>query len=249
MNEHITNEKYIFTDLEWDSNFFGVTCGKLTLLNQINEEDWSSINEKINEYEFVVIKNVNSNYKNSRILGENTKSFLIDINVQFKKKIDEDISEDKFFIMEKESDLIDQLFTIAKFNQSRFIEDERLLSLGGSKVYTEWIKNSFDSANKNIIFIKNDFEVVLGFVLVSKSQNQLVIELIAVNGEEKSKGIGTALIKSAESYATKNNLEQIIVGTQITNLAAMNFYNKMNFKQFEVHQVFHMWNAKKEVEI
>lgn len=243
MNGNLSSETYSLSDLNWDTDFFGVTCGNLILKEKIREEDWSFISQKIKDYEFVVIKNINSNYNNSKILGENTKSFLIDVNIQFVKDVSENLSEEELFILDKENDLTNQLFSIANFNQSRFIEDEKLLELGGENVYKEWIQNSFDNPGKNIIVIKNELETVLGFVLVSKRKEQLVIELIAVNRNEKSKGIGTILVRKAEIYAKRHNLKQIRVGTQVTNIAAMNFYNKMNFKQSEVHQVFHLWNS------
>ncbi len=67
--------------------------------------------------------------------------------------------------------------------------------------------------------------------------NQVTVNGKVANYSLKSEkcGIGTNLFKATESVAKQCSFKEIIVGTQIRNINAINFYHKYGFKQISFH--------------
>lgn len=237
----MSNKSFSFKRLDWDSTFFKTECGKLILNQNVSEEEWTIIFELIYEYNFIVIQNEDSNYINSKFIGEKSRAYLIDINIQFQKKVDKKVSSGSIKYMSGH-DQLDRLLTLSNFSYSRFFEDKKLSKLGGQKVYKEWVKNATLNNDKTFVYNTNEKGLINGYALVSEKTESITIELIAVDKDDKEKGIGTKLFESVERYACKKDIPIIEVGTQVNNTTAINFYHRMGCKQVSTHQIFHLWN-------
>lgn len=236
-----TKKKHTYTQLDWDTSHFGVKSAKLSLHQSILTDELLALIKINSNVEFLTIVNENSNPQNSKIIGEESKAFLTDINIQFQKQILKQSISDSVIIqnnVESNQTILD----IATFQTSRFIEDPNLASRGGKQVYKEWLINSFNKKEKYFAKSYDSHREINGFVLFSFTNNKCVIELIAANVSSGEKGIGTKLFKAVEGYAYEENIELLQVGTQIRNLSAINFYHKMGCKQVGCHQVYHLWN-------
>lgn len=238
------NNAITFQELDWDTNFFGVTCAKVVLHHPLKQSDWNALKMKFKNYEFISIVNENSESINAQLIGKEPNIFLADINIQFVKKINKKVSFPqnikKISNTQKE---LQQMIEIADFKYSRFVEDPNFAKRGGNKIYHEWLKNSFYNSEKNFVISKDNNETLNGFALYSFSKNKCVIELIAVSKLKVNTGIGSSLFQAVEYNSLQKGINEILVGTQLRNLRAINFYHKVGCKQIGCHQIYHLWNV------
>jgi dTDP-4-amino-4,6-dideoxy-D-galactose acyltransferase len=244
-NENIENE-IIFHDLKWDTDYFGVTCAKVILNKPLKKVEWDALTEKFNHYQFISIENRNSESVNARLIGNETKAYLVDVNVQFTKKIDI-CTIDAVNIEQNEIKIYqslpydERIVKMANFPFSKFIDDPELAKRGGNAIYRQWLINSFGKPDKFYAVAVEADGKMNGFLLHSYFKKKCTVELIAVSNKKIRGGIGSALIKMVENAARRRGCDELKVGTQIRNLGAINFYQKCGFKQVECHQIYHLW--------
>lgn len=237
------NQKYKFYKLNWDTEYFGVQCAKLVLENEITVQDFFSLKKEFVDYDFISISNLKSNAKNAKIIGQNSKAFLIDINIQFEKEIFEEKIKEVSSKIDYTLDSSDEqyILDIANYNYSKFFDDKNLKKRGGDKIYKEWLKNSFGLEEKSFI-IYREKNKPSGFILYSSKDDKSIIELIAVSEKHIGKGIGRKMINALEVRSIESNVFIINVGTQVKNIEAVNFYQKVGFKQVKCDETYHIWN-------
>ena len=242
MTDRITNHAVSFYELEWDTKFFGVSCAKAILCEPLTTANWTDLKTRFRDYQFISIENRNSEPINAQLIGRDTSAFLADVNIQFTKKLEPQgtLADDIAIYQALERN--DQLLEIADFGVSKFTEDPELLRRGGNQVYKQWLTNSFGRIDKHFAITKDSNDRVNGFLLHSYQDDACIVELIAVSSNEAHSGIGTKLFNTIESSASKRGFSQLKVGTQVRNMAAINFYHKVGCKQVGCHQVYHLWN-------
>lgn len=242
MVEENKQSAFTFSYLDWDTNYFGVSSAKAVLHRPLTITEWNELKGKFDDFQFVSIVNQNSEPINAQLLGKNTTSFLIDVNIQFSKSIAPTYEMPENIKIYQALENKDEIFEIADFTVSKFTEDPELAKRGGSHVYHQWLINSFNKENKFFALSKDESNHINGFVLFSYLNDATLIELIASSRKSKQSGIGTRLFKAVEYATTQRGLQQIKVGTQIRNKGAINFYHKIGCRQAECHQVYHLWN-------
>ncbi|MEC1771901.1 GNAT family N-acetyltransferase [Schinkia azotoformans] len=237
------NEKAVsFYDLKWDTDFFGVSSAKAILHIPLALNEWNKLQDKFKDYQFISIMNQNSDPFNTQLIGKDTAAFLVDVNIQFVKKLVDPCEIPTNITIHQSLERNDQIVELANFKFSKFTEDPELAKRGGDQVYSQWLINAFDKPDKFFALSRDENDDVDGFVLYSFSDNASVIELIAVSPKMTKGGIGTSLFKSVEYATHQQGFSEIKVGTQIRNIGAINFYHKVGCKQVGCHQVYHLWN-------
>ncbi|MCY9006782.1 GNAT family N-acetyltransferase [Peribacillus frigoritolerans] len=242
MTEEITEKAVTLYDLEWDTEYFGVTSAKAILNTPLSLNEWAELKTKFRDYQFISIVNLNSEPENAQKIGKDTSAFLADVNIQFVKKIKGPHEVQKNITVHQSLGRNDQVIKIADFQFSKFTEDPELAKRGGDQVYRKWLINSFNKSEKFYALSKDENGELNGFLLHSYSGNTCVIELIAVSQNVTKGGIGTSLFKAVENEAHLRGCGEIRVGTQMRNMGAINFYHKVGCKQVGCHQVHHLWN-------
>jgi len=244
LSDCLKTPPYTFGLLEWDSVFFGIPCAKASLLRTLSSKQWEDLKSNFRKCDFICIQNNDSNPENSVKIGQETSSFLADVNIQFKKKLtaDPQISSWRNITISESLKYDDELIEIMNFKYSRFIDDEILRQRGGKEVYSNWLKNAFDKSGKYFAVHRDENNFVTGYLLFSFFEKNCTVELLNVKQGESGKGVGRHLIKTAESFAWERGMEEISVGTQIRNISAINFYNLTGFRQSGCHQIYHLWN-------
>lgn len=240
----VNNGKYTIKELEWDTNYFGVKSAKVVLNDTINEKDIKNIKKEIKKYQFITIQNSNNNNENNKVLGS-LNCFLVDVNVQFEKKLDNKRTiVDRNIIIENNCKEKKELLLIAKdaYVYSRFINDKNLEFNKSKLLYYNWLKNSFNKNDKYISYYKEKNKY-LGYCLFHiENSSECVIELIATDNNIQGKGIGTKLLESVDNYCLKNNIKTIKVGTQLDNIKAQNFYIKNKYIISCYNSIYHIWS-------
>lgn len=218
-----------YKNLIWDSQYFNMPCAKIILKGSIEAGEIKNIKAYCDNYKFITIVNENNIDENNKLITL-LNAYLADVNVEFVKsglkgikhnniKIDSSLNHDNDI-----RELALKSFKHSRFANVEFIEQEK-----GRNIYAEWVKNSFNKADKYFCrYIDN--EKILGFLLFHFEDDILVIELIAVDENSKGKGVGKALISSVEEFGKQNNALLIRVGTQLNNIIAQNFYVSCGFR-------------------
>ena len=118
---------YTMTPLEWDSNFFECNCLKLSLLEDLNNEERSKVESEIQKYNFITITNDNGRLANTRWLSESLKAYLVDLNVTFSrsplvKTSEKDYDSCIYIVKADETDKIDD--ALNELGENEFSEEE-----------------------------------------------------------------------------------------------------------------------------
>lgn len=229
--------------MEWDSNFFNIKCGK-TIIE--TEQDMKQLIEESIHYDFVSIQNIDNKIRINRLIAENTSAFLADINIQFAKKLESKHESDNSSIIvnAKESKKYNIDVSEKDFAHSKFIKDDNFRLRSGYKVYEEWIKNSIYEDKKSFAIQLSEDGDIKGFILFKMDYDCIVLELVKVNERYRGEGVCSQLICEIENYAMNNGIIDIHVGTQINNIAAINLYHKLGYKEVSRTSVYHWWINK-----
>lgn len=232
--------------LEWDTDYFGVSSARVNLNGEIDEKDQEEIINFCKKYKFITISNANNIKENNYWIGTKTDAFLSDMNVQFIKIIEDnkdekDYKNEEIYILNNLS-TNSQIIEIAgsSFKYSRFFNDPNFPKKQAENIYLHWTECAFNQKNK--YFIINEIEgQIIGYILFSIDKKYIKIELIAVSEKFKGKKVGKSLIKSLESFSIKKGINVIKVGTQVDNVSAVQFYEKMGFKYSGCLSLYHLW--------
>lgn len=239
-------DDYRLDVLKWDSLYFNVKSSKLTLLDDLSKTTFLEVVNKCKDFEFVTISNLGNSSNNNNLIGLYTTARLMDVNIQFEKKIEVSKNEfyDTFLKVENFVKLNEQILDIAKtaFKISRFTNDRRLSTSKAQLLYWEWTKNSFEKENKYFITYEVD-NTIYGYLIFNIGKDNVTIELIGVSEKFQGLKVGTKLIQQLEKYvSTLSGINTINVGTQINNIYAINFYRNNDFKYISNSSVYHLWN-------
>lgn len=236
-------DKYVLKPLQWDTDFFGVKSAKITLNGELNGQEVKNMLEEAKEYGFVTIENICGAYSNDYYLGKLSEAYITDCPMTLKKETrpyDADAYNGVVIRPAEESDL-SVLTEIARnaFTISRFFNDPEIDNGKAGELYTCWIKNSLKSADKKV-FTTDDNS---GFIICSENnEGDGVINLIATGATARNRGIGSALVRFADNWAYECGCKNIYVGTQSTNIPAINLYVKNGFKVFRTTRTYHLRN-------
>ena len=238
-------KKYRINKLDWDSNKFNLSVYQATLDDELADHEWEDLLADLEPAELVYIKNLSCNRSNSANISKYTNAYLVDTNINLHLLMTNN-SASKRELTSNRYDVVvvkDFEWSIDKllvFSESRFFKDKTIMSIGGASVYQDWVQNSKNIPNKNFIFILDEFTPI-GFLLFSVTNKSLIIELLSVLADYQGRGIGIIIIDSLKDIAKTNKVNEIFVGTQVSNINAMNFYLKNGFQIVDSTDIYHWW--------
>lgn len=155
-------------------------------------------------------------------------------NGKILKKLDTDLKIRKFLSKD-----IKQLTNIAKdsFSFSRFYLDKKISNTKASFIKQKWIENFFLGLRGDNLIIAEKKDKVVGFLLLIKKNQNLIIDLIAVHENYRRYGYASKMINYLEN---KYKFKKLVVGTQSINTKSIKLYKKFNFKLIKSHFVYHL---------
>lgn len=238
----------IIDELDWDSNYFNLRCGKVDLAEEdIDSDALSDLLSCINQFDFVSIRCAGNFVETNYRITSELHARLVDINIQLSKSI-EHMQEPLDFRIIPSWDLDEDLFLQMRvleedYMYSKFVRDPHMRSRDAFNVYNEWIANSryFDD---KYFAIKLAEGKVAGFTLFRLSDNDITLELVKVNEGFRGCGIASELMRGINHFGSLRGCEVARVGTQLDNLPAINMYHKMGFREVSRTFVYHCWNVE-----
>ena len=93
------------------------------------------------------------------------------------------------------------------------------------ETYKDGDLGRFRAGDENRIFVAED-RTVIGFLSL---EDYIYLDDFVVTAEYRNKGIGSALLKAAESYAREINTLKLCLHVEKTNLSAMHFYENSGY--------------------
>lgn len=229
--------------LQWDTDYFGISSARINLNGIVGEQGQVDIIEFCKGYEFVTISNLDNIKDNNHWIGNRTKAFLADMNIQFLKVLTDkpDYQDENTYVVCNLS-RNEQIVDIARksFNYSRFFNDPMLPEDRSKNIYLHWTECAFGQENKFFVISERDGNVA-GYILFSINGDSSVIELIAVAERYQGQRVGKSLIQAMELYVMNRGTKKIKVGTQLNNISAAQFYFAMGFKYLSCGSIYHLW--------
>ena len=136
-------------------------------------------------------------------------------------------------------DMADAIGAIAEgaFVFDRFHRDPRTHTQAGA-IKREWARNFFAGARGDWMVAASRSGVPVGFLQLLRSSNdELIIDLIAVEASCAGQGIAAAMI----GFAAKNCEVSgpMVVGTQVANTRSIRLYERLGFRLQSAQYVFH----------
>ena len=130
------------------------------------------------------------------------------------------------------------------FEQDRFHRDPNIPNRLASEIKGQWVENFFKKKRgDNCFVIMANKKQVKGFLLTLKKQNEIVIDLIAVDKKYRKQGIARKLIEGMINHYQDQYLS-FTVGTQINNKPSTDLYKKCGFLVAEYALVWHYFNKQ-----
>lgn len=219
--------------LEWDSNFFGLPTGSIN----VNPRTFSLNEFKKAASSFRLVYLFSSTPLSSQELTpvgtkvtftKQPEYFQIDVNIREPEQTD-------FRALVK--------LGLESGRLSRFASDVRFSNEQFEDLYTEWVRKSLNGemAYKVLTMVENGHPEGM-VTLAPKIQGESVIGLFAVSAQFRSKGIGKALIKAAETESYNRADQALAVVTQGANKKACEFYSACGFSRSSIIYTYHYWN-------
>ncbi|WP_417835856.1 hypothetical protein [Thalassospira tepidiphila] len=118
---------------------------------------------------------------------------------------------------------------------SRFHADKLFHPTLSQKIKEEWAGNFFNGTRGDEMLVVESCGIVEGFCQVISRERMAIVDLIAVNIQKSSQGLGTSMLNSL-----KHKYQNITAGTQINNTSSINFYIKSGFKVHSCEHVLHL---------
>lgn len=132
----------------------------------------------------------------------------------------------------------------AKFSDFKFLEEVSHVEMDHI-VPQSWNWRSWFEDLKKAIIGKLYFHKVftievqkkcVGYLWLNEEKNSLWVTAIVLHAEYQRRGIGQRIMKFLIGESHKEGKENIELGVQNNNLAALNFYSNLGFKKFDYVQ-------------
>lgn len=114
------------------------------------------------------------------------------------------------------------------FSYDRFHSDPAVSNAGADNLKAAWAENACRS-RADTVFIIRENERIVGFNACLLTEDQSVIDLIAIAPIAQGRGYGTRLVQAAVSYYT-DKTSRLYVGTQSRNLGSLAMYQRCGFR-------------------
>lgn len=205
------------------SNITGWNCG---IADFDQENDLASLNN----FTFAYAKsNISTKYS---LIAKKNKFYLADITINLKYNLEykdtKAISINNFEIAKTDS--INSILKISRqsFVYDRFHSDPNFPNYFASEIKSRWLENHFKNLRGDKCFVINEDDQIKGFLLSMIKNDNVIIDLIAVDKRFRNESVATNLINGMINYY-KNKFATFFVSTQISNIPSIKLYQKLGF--------------------
>lgn len=231
-----------FTELEWDSNFFGYKVAQIdSACTELQEIKKSLLFLKESKFELVYLFS-STDFGKEMIIDEFSGIF-VDKKTLYKKEKLNNFEVHEAVKPFQEIMPTDEMYELAIQSgvYSRFKTDSNFKLDKFKQLYRLWMENSTKKLIADEVLVCKINNKIAGMVTLAKKNGFGKIGIIAVGENTRGTGIGKKLMQSTENWAISNNFDSIHVVTQGENLTACKFYESNGYKVAEVQYLYHFW--------
>ena len=233
------------TFLAWDSQFFGLKIGKISI-TPASADSLNTVLEtaRIHHYDLIyaftdvrvilpisTLQTYNGRFVDHKLVYEHT--LISTDSPAFQQTIC------VFTANDDPGRLYELAYQSGEY--SRFRVDPAIGETNFQRLYGQWVDNSISGGIADAIFVWQTSGLPKGFITVKKRGDTGVIGLIAADIQHRGQGIGTALVNHVKAYAAESGLARLDVVTQGRNTLACRFYEKNQFVVKSELNVYHLW--------
>jgi len=132
----------------------------------------------------------------------------------------------------------------SNFSHDRFHCDPNIPDAIASEIKCQWVGNFFSGIRGDQCFVARSENLsVKGFLLSIIRNNEVVIDLIAVDSIYRRKGVAKNLIDGMLSYYQKD-YAAYSVGTQLNNTASVRLYESIGYQVVSHGAVWHYYDTQ-----
>ena len=168
---------------------------------------------------------------------------IVDTNILFEKHISNDnfVSGSTNIRFARYEDK-EEVCRLARHNfvHSRFHLDPQIDIETANTVKANWAMNYFLGERGDAMVVSHTGGKLSGFLQLFISKGVMIIDLIAVDKNNRRKNIASDMIKFAENNL--DDFEYIRVGTQVVNIPSLRLYEKLGFYIIDAAYVLHYHN-------
>ena len=121
--------------------------------------------------------------------------------------------------------------------------DSRLDAKKCDEVYTDWAYRSCLSKDfADQVLVVHLYRNIIGFgAMRINKQNEGELHLSGVVPSFQGRGVHRLIVKSFMNWCFEKGLEQMVISTQITNLASQKVWIRLGFEPRHTYYTFHKW--------
>ena len=124
------------------------------------------------------------------------------------------------------------------FSYSRFHVDPEIGGPAANELKAAWARNYFAGERGDWMVVAEQGGELAGFLQLMRSDDALVIDLVAVGGEHRGQGLARRMVGYAVTHCGAGSF--VRVGTQLTNLASIRLYQSLGLSLDRAQYVFHL---------
>lgn len=121
---------------------------------------------------------------------------------------------------------------------TRFHLDPAIDREVANTIKADWAGNYFSGTRGDGMIVAEVDRQPIGFLLYLHSKDEIIIDLIAVDGAFRRRRAAHSMIVYAQNSAAPDKIV-IKVGTQVANIASMRLYEQVGFRICQSSYVFH----------
>jgi len=229
--------------LDWDSNFFGI---KVCRVNGIIS-DRNELSDVLKELDKL---DIDLGYYSSPLPLKGLQNIsllyncnLVDKKITYLKRIIRDVTFNDSVTEFRGEYPDDKLFELAVESgiYSRFNVDRKIGRNKYEELYKQWIINSVSKKLAMKVFVYVENKTIIGLVTLGEKNARADIGIIAVDSHHRGRGIGKALMLSAENWFANQDYNYIQVVTQGENLPACRLYEICGYRIDKIEYFYHFW--------
>jgi dTDP-4-amino-4,6-dideoxy-D-galactose acyltransferase len=238
--------------LEWDSAFFGVQIGRVSLGSATPELLSEAVGLADHEGIECLYWLIDGGDAISPRAAEVCGFHLVDVQVTFETKLPRCAGPDRplpaHVRLFEPADLPDLLALARESHRaSRYFYDGNFADDRCASLYEEWIKRAL-RRDSEIVFVAEHENQPAGYCVCHLPGDQTGnIGLIAVDPKWHHCRIGTALVSAALDHFERSGMRSATVVTQGRNIASQRLYQKCGFVTESMKLWYHRWARSREV--
>jgi dTDP-4-amino-4,6-dideoxy-D-galactose acyltransferase len=229
--------------LDWDSAFFGVTVGRVSVDRLTPElvaeiDAWCAA-ESIDCLYFLA----DPSDHQTAWLADQHGFLYVDTRVLWAVTLTEAPEAWRSIRLATPADLL-ALKPIARSNHrdSRFYFDPVFPEERADALYEAWIENSVSGKlAEAVLVVTDESDQAVGYSAVQVTERGAVMTLLGVSESARGRGLGTQLTRASFRYCWERGIRTIELPTQGRNLAAQRLYVKHGFLPIAVNNWYHRW--------